>query len=228
VFDWFQKRIVVIAGEVKLNQSLTLSMLDEPDGKARLLPFLREADLGVSDLQVKKEPIPPGGSVVLGKPFMVQPTPQGNAMNIVTVTLSHVGEEKEPVTIDFAEESSGTKILFEIAGAWLNVLKNGEILILDEIDAHMHPTLLRFMIGHFQSPITNPNNAQLICSTHNTSILDKAMFRRDQVWFVEKDPSGASKVYPLTDFSPRNDESFERAYMRGRYGAQPILPGKAH
>jgi len=227
VFDWFQTRLVVIVGEIKLNESLTLNLLDEPEGKKNLLPFLREADLGISDFEVKKEPIPPSGGVVVGKsaPMFIHST-KTNLPNLVTVTLSHLADGKVPIGFDFSEESSGTQILFKTAGAWLNVLKNGEVLIFDEIDTNMHPALLRFLISRFQSTSTNPNNAQLICSTHNTSILDRALFRRDQVWFVEKDRVGASKVYPLTDFSPRNDESFERAYMRGRYGAQPILPIK--
>jgi AAA15 family ATPase/GTPase len=88
----------------------------------------------------------------------------------------------------------------------------------------MHPRLLLFLIRKFQSTITNPNNAQLICTTHNTSLLDRDIFRRDQFWFVDKHKTGASKLYPLTDFSPRNDEVIESWYMRGRYGAVPILP----
>lgn len=224
VFAWFQQRLVVVVGEIKLNESLSLKILDEPDGKSRLLPFLREADLGISDLQVKRETVPPGGGVVLGKTApLLLPSPTGN-MSMLTVTLSHLTDGKVPVGFDFSEESSGTQILFKTAGAWLNVLENGEVLVFDEIDTNMHPALLRFLISRLQSSQTNPHNAQLVCSTHNTSILDRALFRRDQVWFVEKDRVGASKIYPLTDFKPRNDESFERAYMRGRYGAQPILP----
>ena len=224
VFDWFQQRLVIIVGEVKLNESLTLNLLDEPDGKKRLLPFLREADLGISDLQVKKEPLRPGGGVVVGQGGpILQHSPANNLTNIITVTLSHLADGKVPIGFDFSEESSGTQILFKTAGAWLNVLRNGEVLVFDEIDTNMHPALLRFLISRFQSPRTNPSNAQLICSTHNTSILDRALFRRDQIWFVEKDAVGASKIYPLTDFSPRSDEPFEKAYMRGRYGAQPIL-----
>jgi AAA15 family ATPase/GTPase len=224
VFDWFQQRLVIIVGDVKLNESLTVSLLEEPNGKERLLPFLREADLGISDLQMKKEPIPPTGGVLVAKsgPVMVQ-SQGGASANLITITLSHQANGDKPVGFDFSEESTGTQILFKTAGAWLNVLKNGEVLVFDEIDTNMHPALLRYLIGQFQSKKTNPNNAQLICSTHNTSILDRVIFRRDQVWFVEKDRDGTSRLYPLSDFSPRTDESFEKAYMRGRYGAQPIL-----
>ena len=224
VFDWFLKKLVVIVGPITLNESLTLSLLDHPDGREKLLPFLREADLGIADVHIKKEPIPAGGALVLNKAPLLQASPQTNAAHVVTVTMSHIAENNEGIGIDLSEESTGTQLLFKTAGAWLNVLANGEILVLDEIDSNMHPALLKFLIDRFHSAKTNPNNAQLICSTHNTSILQKSMFRRDQIWFVEKGRDGASKVYPLTDFNPRSDESFERAYMRGQYGAQPILP----
>ena len=125
--------------------------------------------------------------------------------------------------MDLGEESSGTQVLFRSAGAWLNVFSNGEVLLFDEIDTSLHPLLIRFLVQRFHSKLTNPLNAQLIFTTHNTSLLDQQLFRRDQVWFVEKDRSGASKVYPLTDFKPRKDEDLEGWYMRGRYGALPLL-----
>jgi AAA15 family ATPase/GTPase len=222
VFDWFQKKLVVVAGHTTLNQSLSLEVWDQPDGKARLLPFLKEADLGIVDIRVERKPLPPagGGLIIQG---MLQPR-LGQPPDVVQVTLSHASEDPEnPVAFNLEEESSGTKTLFFTAGAWLNVISNGEVMLFDEIDTNMHPKLLMFLIQKFQSD-TNPNNAQLICTTHNTSLLDREVFRRDQFWFVDKDKSGASKLYPLTDFKPRNDEVIERWYMRGRYGALPILP----
>ena len=102
-------------------------------------------------------------------------------------------------------------------------MANGEVLLVDEIDSSLHPILVRFLISRFHSEKTNPLNAQLVCCTHNTSLLDQEVFRRDQIWFMEKDV-GASTLYPLTDFNPRTGESLERGYMRGRYGALPILP----
>jgi AAA15 family ATPase/GTPase len=228
IFNWFQNRLAVVVGDVSLNQSLTLKLLSEPDGKSRLLPFLQEADLGISDVAVARKQLPSQGFMLgAGSPPIFEP-PQviGQAPHVVQVTLSHFSENrKELVGLDFNEESHGTQIVFKTAGAWLNVLKNGEVLLLDEIDTSLHPLLVRFLIKQFHSRTTNPNNAQLIFSTHNTSLLDQEeLLRRDQIWFVEKDQSGASKLYSLTDFKPRNDESLERWYMRGRYGALPILP----
>jgi uncharacterized protein len=137
--------------------------------------------------------------------------------------MAHRSEDQEMVSWDFNDESSGTQILFRTAGAWLNAISNSEVLVIDEIDRSLHPYLARFLIKKFHSSRTNPKNAQLLCTTHNTGFMDQEMFRRDQIWFAEKDRSGASRLYPLTDFSPRNDEIIERWYMRGRYGALPLL-----
>ena len=223
VFEWFKGRLVVVAGPTKLNQSLTLRLLEQPDGKQRLLPFLREADLGIADLTIQRQAVPSGALVT--KPTMIEQQPGFAALNAFTVTLSHMTDDpKKPMALDFDEESHGTQILFRTAGAWINVMAKGEVLLFDEIDSSLHPLLGRFLIERFHANSTNPHNAQLIFSTHNTSLLDRDIFRRDQIWFVEKERDGASKLFPMTDFSPRNDESFERAYMRGRYGALPILP----
>lgn len=226
VFEWFQKRLVVIVGGTTLNRALTLKILNEPGGKEKLLPFLREADLGISDLTVQREKVPsPGFLIASGPGAIIEQQAANLPPSLIKVTLSHLTDDpSSPVGLDFGDESSGTQILFNAAGAWLNVIENGEVLLFDEIDTNLHPSLLRFLIKKFHSQRTNPNNAQLICSTHNTSLLDQELYRRDQVWFIEKDTKGASKLYPLSDFKPRNDEVLERWYMRGRYGAQPSLP----
>jgi AAA15 family ATPase/GTPase len=222
VFEWFQKRLIVVVGVTTLNPTLTLKLLDEPNGKERLLPFLREADLGITDLEVRREPIPSGAGFVPGTPILEQ-VAGSSTVNLIKVTFSHWSDDSKDQVLDLAEESSGTQVLFRSAGAWLNVFANGEVLLFDEIDTSLHPLLVRYLIQRFHSKQTNPNNAQLIFSTHNTSLLDRELFRRDQIWFVEKRRDGASHLYPLTDFKPRNDEVLERWYMRGRYGALPII-----
>ncbi len=224
VFEWFQKRLVVIVGVVGMNAGLTLKLLDQPDGKMRLLPFLREADSGISDVEIQRESLPTGAGFAMGRgaPFIDQSVP--NAPQLVRVTFSHPATDtNESVKFDISEESNGTQALFGSAGAWLNVFANGEVLFFDEIDTSLHPLLTRFLVEQFHSNEANPNGAQLIFSTHDTTLLDQELFRRDQIWFVEKQPEACTKLFPLTDFSPRNDEVLERWYLRGRYGALPLL-----
>jgi AAA15 family ATPase/GTPase len=223
VFEWFQKRLVVIAGGTTLNPFLTLKLLEQPDGKRRLLPFLHEADFGIADLEIQREPIP-AGAVIVSPNSIIEQSGEGKSANLVRVSFSHWSKDVEGgVALDFSEESTGTQVLFRSAGAWLNVFANGEILLVDEIDTSLHPLLTRFLIERFHSNVTNPNNAQLIFSTHNTSLLAPELFRRDQIWFVEKERIGESKLFPLIEFSPRNNEHIERWYLRGKYGALPIL-----
>jgi uncharacterized protein len=87
----------------------------------------------------------------------------------------------------------------------------------------MHTLLTRKIIGMFNSEKTNPRHAQLIFATHDTNLLSNKLFRRDQIWFVEKDSRGASHLYSLAELKVRNDASFENDYLQGRYGAVPLL-----
>jgi hypothetical protein len=125
------------------------------------------------------------------------------------------------------QESEGTKKLFALAGLLVSTLRNGRVLVIDELDARLHPTMTREIVSLFNSREANPNHAQLIFTTHDTNLLDNRLFRRDQIWFTEKDRLGATHLYSLAEFRIRNDEAFERNYIRGRYGAIPFL-GNLH
>jgi AAA15 family ATPase/GTPase len=108
-------------------------------------------------------------------------------------------------------------------GTWLQSLRAGQIVIADELDASLHPILVRKLIEMFHDTDINTGNAQLIFNTHDTTLLDLTLFRRDQIWFVEKEKYGESHLYPLSDFSPRKDESLHKGYLQGRYGAIPFV-----
>lgn len=222
VFHWFQKRLVII-GPAGLNAQLTLKLLDTPDGKTKLLPFIRAADFDIDDVKKQSHPLGNSPQLILSSQFLEQREPN-SPPSPVKILFSHKSDDGEDVPIDFSDESNGTQRLFLSAGAWLNVFANGEVLLFDELDTSLHPKLTRFLIGQFHSNKTNQNNAQLICTTHDTSLLDREVFRRDQFWFVEKQKRSGSNLYPLTDFHPRGDDDIEKWYMRGKYGAVPVLP----
>jgi hypothetical protein len=229
VFEWFQKRLVVITGFASLNPTLTIKLLESPGGKAKVLPFLQEADLGITGIEFTREPmaIQPG-TIMIGGASLIEQMPGNRVPNLLKIKLAHAGEGNEQIGMDLSDESAGTQVLFRSAGAWLQVWENGEVLLVDEIDTSLHPLLTRFLISKFHSQSSNPKNAQLIFSTHNTSFLNQDVFRRDQIWFVEKEVDGSSRLYPLTDFSPRNDEVLDNWYLRGRYGALPVLNESAN
>lgn len=125
------------------------------------------------------------------------------------------------------DESAGTRALFRIAPSLFRALESGGVLVIDELESSLHPLIGRAIVKLFNNPETNPHNAQILFTTHDTSLLGSTMeeplLRRDQVWFTEKDAGGATKLYPLTDYKPRNTENLERGYLQGRYGAIPWL-----
>ena len=221
-FQWFQKKLVLIGmGGSQFNQMLTYQLLEQPDGKKKLLQFINAADLGIDDLSMQKEPTP---VMAVEANLVREPSPVSPVATLIRVTSFHKAiDTGEQIPLDLGDESAGTRMLFQSAGAWLNVLKNGEVLLYDELDTSLHPLMTRFLIRLFHGKSTNANNAQLVFTTHDTSLLDSDLFRRDQVWFVEKDEKSASRVYPLSDFSPRKDEALENGYLRGRYGALPFI-----
>ena len=126
-------------------------------------------------------------------------------------------------------ESSGTRKLFDMSGPIFDTLEKGTVLVVDELDAKMHPLISQQIIRLFNNPVTNPNNAQLIFTTHDTHLLSTKMLRRDQIWFTEKNRSEQTDLYCLTDIvlpdgtKPRNDANYEKNYIAGRYGAVPYI-----
>ncbi|REG98453.1 AAA family ATPase [Flavobacterium aquicola] len=127
------------------------------------------------------------------------------------------------------QESSGTNKLFDLSGYIILTLSFGLVLVIDELDSKLHPILTQEIIKLFNNPETNPKNAQLIFTTHDTNLLAANLFRRDQIWFTEKDEFETTDLYSLLEFkdgdgkSVRNDRSFEADYIRGRYGAIPYI-----
>jgi len=126
-------------------------------------------------------------------------------------------------------ESEGTKKVIDLSGPLFDTLLNGNVLIVDELDAKLHPLITMQIIKLFNSPETNPNNAQLLFATHDTNLLSADIFRRDQVWFTEKDNVEQTDLYALDDFvfadgsKVRKDANLEKNYMAGRYGAIPYI-----
>ena len=126
-------------------------------------------------------------------------------------------------------ESSGTNKLFDLAALVISQLAFGDSLVVDELDSKLHPLLTQHIIKLFNNPETNPKGAQLIFATHDTNLLNVKTFRRDQIWFTEKDHSEATDLYSLAEFREpegnkiRKDRSFEKDYINGRYGAIPYI-----
>lgn len=142
----------------------------------------------------------------------------------LTPQFLHRAKAGPPVALDFRdEESLGTQQLFDLAGDLLYAQTYDQFLVVDEIEASLHPLLVDGLLRSFLNGVLS-SKAQLLFTTHNPLLLDQTLLRRDQIWFTEKDQEGATRLYPLTDFKPRKDESLVKGYLAGRYGGIPFIP----
>ncbi|HIR42815.1 MAG TPA: ATP-binding protein [Candidatus Aphodovivens avicola] len=141
---------------------------------------------------------------------------------IKTVVFSHLGQDKA-VEFEIANESDGTQQLFVLSGYIARSIECGSTIFVDELDASIHPALVKEVINCFLDPKCNTKNAQLVFSAHNPCLLEDGFLRRDQIWLTEK-KSGATVLYPISEFSPRKKESLMNGYLAGRYSATPVVP----
>lgn len=224
VFDWIVHKLIVLAPGIDFNPFLSLEMLKHEDTRHRLMQFISAAGVEIDRLELREEE---GIASVLplfpNVPGLGIPPQAAVAQKVLRVLAWHrANDGSEDVAFDMAEESDGTRKLFEFAGGWLRALDSGATLFVDELDRSLHPKLTHYLVQLFNSK-TNRNNAQLVFTTHDTTLLDPDLLRRDQVWFVEKNPQRASHLYSLLEFSPRKEEALERGYLKGRYGAIPLI-----
>ncbi len=225
VFEWFRRRLRLINPYARVTPDFSILQCESNPGvQKQIVDFLASADLGIADVKVDRRRFDPS-MLSEDMPEAVRQQFLKDMMDqeFTDVHFSHSTADGREVLLDMDEESGGTQKLFALAGPWLDVLANGWVLVIDELDTSLHPLLMRQLVSMFNDPATNTKGAQLVFSTHDTSILDRDIFRRDQVWFVEKDRDLQSHLYPLTDFSPRKEENFARGYLQGRYGALPFV-----
>ncbi len=176
--------------------------------------FLRHADLGIQHLEID-----------LTKEESRIPIAQSRSDRPLEKHIPyfvHSGEKGLSARFAYGDESHGTQRLFDMSVPLYRVLLDGELAVLDELSESLHPSLVREIIRYFHAP--NPKDAQLVFATHDASLLSGKLFRRDQVWFTEKNHAGVTDLYSLQDIKGvREDEPFEKGYLRGRYGAIPFF-----
>jgi len=221
VFDWFVNRLVIFNEQAPLSPHVSIQMLKQADGRKEICNFLSAADISIADIDVETRKVP-GQAVhfdlVAGKTEV-----HSQEMEEHKLRFHHVTDQGKAV-FDLMDESSGTRNLLFLAGPVRDILSNGLTLVIDELDTSLHTLLVRELVRLFHRPQVNTGGAQLIFTTHDTSLLDAPdLFRRDQVWFVEKSVDQASTLVSLSEFSPRKNEALERGYLMGRYGGVPFL-----
>lgn len=222
VLYWFQQRLRVLQAHQFVMPGLTMSSCRDEDKKRRVVEFMNSADFSIADIRIDTRAFSPD---VLPKelPSAIRDeiSQEMAGKEVTKATFLHRDTDTgESIEFDREEESDGTRALFAFAGPWLDAIEQERVLVVDELDTSLHPLIVHHLVKllHHQN-----RRAQLVFTTHDTTILSQKILRRDQIWFMEKDDKNATQLYPLSDYSPRDNEAIERGYLNGRYGGIPFL-----
>ncbi len=218
--------ITVLSGlQDKQLYNISGTNLRNEETKNKITDFLKIADVGINSLDIIE--VVTNDELIKDAPTeLIKKLEQGNKIGLVISTHDKFNSGKEKIgeaNLQFlSSQSEGTLKMFEISSFLIQAIENGETLVIDEFDARLHPLISRKIVELFNSQ--GNNSAQLIFITHDTNLLSADLLRRDQIDFVEKDKYGESHLYSLVQFKGiRNSASFEKDYIKGKYGAIPFL-----
>ncbi|WP_017304717.1 AAA family ATPase [Spirulina subsalsa] len=230
ILEWITDKLNIISGlhdGAYLNYTVKCFINDK--NKADIVQLIKKLDLGISEIQVEQEDftidlLPDEMPDELKRLIVKEAGGKATSIGISHRKFDADGNYKSIEEFNLENhESEGAKKVFALAGPLVTALKEGEILIIDEFDARLHPLISLAIVKLFNSREANPNNGQLIFMTHDTNLLSNKIFRRDQIWFTEKNRYSATDLYSLAEYKISNDESFESNYIKGRYGAIPYI-----
>lgn len=210
---------------------------DDPKYQRDIIEFVKRFDVGVEDILLEKgdttaPKVPVDAPDEVKQIIEIMRKMEGEQRTIRTVHRMYGNKEKESTQVFDLDkhESEGTRKLFALAFPILQSLRHGRTVVIDELDARLHPLITREIIKLFNSKDTNPRNAQLVFTTHDTNLLSNELLRRDQIWFAEKSKDGSTHLYSLVEYKQsasnskvRNDAALEKNYIQGRYGAIPFI-----
>jgi AAA15 family ATPase/GTPase len=233
-YEWFLNNMFVMDTSMNAQQILELTvdkMNHDGNFRKMIVQALQIADLGIIGMEGKFRDVPVNElRGQLPQQFIGMMTLAGsetikaNELKFKHTIRQQNGSEKS-ISLHYSLESEGTKRLFTVIGPILDALSTGTTLIIDELDSKLHHKISTWLIDLFHDPEQNKNGAQLIFNTHDLLLLDQDRFRRDQIWFTEKNPDiGSSSLYSLAEFSERKDKDILKGYLVGRYGATPFIP----
>jgi AAA15 family ATPase/GTPase len=226
LYDWLANKIIFLEGPRFDHAINSMERCADESSRKILVRLLKQADLGVTGMDFERERLPEEVRSFFSSAAKSLGRTAELPKQLAKVRLRHrVAHTKEGIPLEIGAESAGTIAWLALLPPVLDVVNFGGVLLVDELDASLHPLLARQVLSSF-SHRSNTKSAQLIFNTHDTNLLDPEILRRDQIWFVEKDKSGASHSYALTDFKPRQMENLAKGYLQGRYGAIPFLQSK--
>lgn len=223
IFMWIATKIKIInINELLIGGKNTVDVLE--NHKDEVFGYLKTADLDIEDIKTEESEIDEAILKIIPSEILklIQEDSENNHLKKIDIFTIHKSQDGRKVSFDFAVESFGTQKFFNIIGSYIDCLKNGYVMIHDELNTHLHPILTKFIVELFHDKNINKKNAQLVFTTHETSLLNQNIFRKDQIWFCEKE-NKASKFYSLSEFKNLRNINYEKAYLSGKFGAIPYL-----
>jgi hypothetical protein len=223
LFNWFEHSLEIVFPSDTADMTRMATRIQDPSFKSRVLRMLRSVDIKVDDVRIADQDLTtqePGAARISSAAHM--PHSAGRTQ----VEFMYARQGWPPVWLEPEFESAGTHRLFALFGPLLAAIEQGKLLVIDEFDANLHPLVARFLIQHVNDPSVSTQGAQLLLVSHNTTLMDLDMLRRDEIWLTELDASYASHLSTVLRSSPRKHEQIAKGYMRGRYGAIPAIADK--
>lgn len=225
-FLWFMNFINVYSDLKHISDTSLIDFNSEDDKlKKFTLKLLGMADMVIKDINVNYEENDMVLSLTSGLTNNIIREPMVKNVNIEFIhEIIDSKGLKSRYKLDFEDESTGTQILFAMAPFLMKAFENGMVIVVDELEKSLHPLLVKFIIGLFNNPNINKANSMLIFSTHMINLMDLELFRRDQIWVVDKNiDTGISDLYSLDSFSVRKNENIEKGYLNGRFDGIPFI-----
>lgn len=242
LYEWFDKNLQLCEGDNRQKRwNYTTHLLSHDEYRVKIIEMLHTADFGITGaslrecdpetakrltrvMEILDQEMHSGASDAADGDAPKQQNLPAEAF--LRVALSHEAKHGS-VELETNEESLGTLVWLGLIGPILDALRRGTVLLVDEMESSLHPSLVAQLVLLFQNPRSNPHGAQVIFNSFEAGLLgnsvDDRILGRDQVWFTEKLNDGSTRLYPLTDLSPRKAEAVSRRYLSGRYGATPII-----
>ena len=231
ILHWFNRLNMIDGVEHEQYINHAMKQMEDEQFKSELVSLIKTADIGIENVILDEEDVPK--EIIEQMPLpadLKKKFLESNDLKRLSLMTYHKKYDKNNKEIGMSifeldnEESKGTRKFFQMSAPILNTLREGKVLIIDELDASLHPMLTKHLIRLFHNEKINKYNAQLIFATHDTNLLNPLLFRRDQIWLTDKDKYGSTDLFSLAQFkNVRKGEDFEKKYLQGKYGAIPYL-----